>query len=92
MLIGPQCPVMQLGQSCPDLPYQTTLTITKLNGGRVAQVQSDADGYFKLPLAAGEYILHPESADGISHASEQNFVVEEGAFTWLAISYDSGIR
>ena len=89
--IGPMCPVVREGEPCPDSPYQATLTITKPNGRRVAQVQSDEAGYFNLPLPPGEYILYPEM-EGISHASEQIFLVTEGEFTFLTINYDSGIR
>ena len=89
--IGPMCPVVREGEPCPDSPYQATLTITKSNGRRVAQVESDADGYFQINLAPGEYILHPEM-DGISHASEQTFAVQDGVFTFLTVNYDSGIR
>ena len=91
VLIGPQCPAIREGEPCPDLPYQATLTITKPNSKRVAQIQSDQDGYFNLPLPAGEYILHPKT-EGISYASEQTFVVIEGEITFLTVNYDSGIR
>jgi len=89
--IGPMCPVVREGEPCPDSPYQATLTITKPNGRRVAQVQSNEDGYFNLPLTAREYILLPES-ENITYAPEQTFVVREGAFTFLTVIYDSGIR
>lgn len=85
------CPAIREGEPCPDLPYQATLTINKPSGRRVAQIQSDEDGYFNLPLPVGEYILYPEM-EGISHASEQPFVVLDGEFTFLTVNYDSGIR
>ena len=89
--IGPMCPVVREGEDCPDSPYQATLTITKPNGRRVAQIQSDENGYFQVELAPGEYILHPET-EGISYAAEQSFAVLDGEFTFLTVSYDSGIR
>ncbi len=88
--IGPQCPVVREGEACPDAPYQATLTITKPNGKRVAQIESDENGYFHLPLPAGEYILHPENQN-ITYAPEQVFRVQKGSFTFLTINYDSGI-
>jgi hypothetical protein len=92
VLIGPLCPVVQPGQECPDGPYQATLTVVSLNGVVIAQVQSDAEGHFKAPLVPGEYVLHPESPDGIAFAGDQRFAVETGRYTRLTVHYDSGIR
>ena len=92
VLIGPMCPVVQVDQECPDQPYQATLTVNSPNGGKIVQVQADAQGRFKIPLAPGDYILHPESPNGIPSASEQSFRVEAGKFTQMVVNYDSGIR
>jgi len=90
--IGPVCPVVQVGQECPDQPYQTTLTVTNSNGREIAKVQTDAEGRFKIPLEPGEYTLHPESPNVMPFAAEQTFVVEAGMFTQVIVNYDSGIR
>jgi hypothetical protein len=92
VLIGPMCPVVQQGQECPDQPYQATLTIHSMNGVQIAQFQTDEQGRFRLALAPGEYILHPESPNGIPFAGELSFVVETGRYTQLTVQYDSGIR
>ena len=92
VLIGPMCPVVQDGQECPDQPYQATLTVNSLNGGKIIQVQTDEQGRFKIPLMPGEYILHPESPNGLPYASEQTFRVEASSFTQIIVNYDSGIR
>ena len=92
VVIGPMCPVVQEGQECPDQPYQATLTVNSSEGSRIVQVQTDEQGHFKIPLMPGEYILHPETPNGIPYASEQSFIVEAGAFTQILVKYDSGIR
>jgi len=92
VLIGPMCPVVQEGQECPDQPYQATLTVNSLSGGKIAQVQTDEQGRFKIPLAPGQYILHPEAPNMMPYASEQTFVVEAGKYTQIIVNYDSGIR
>lgn len=92
VLIGPMCPVVQEGQECPDQPYQATLTVKSLNGRKIAQVETDEQGHFKISLASGEYILHPESPNVMPSASEQTFFVEAGKFTQIIVNYDSGIR
>ena len=92
VFIGPMCPVIQENQECPDQPYQATLTIQSRTGVQIMQFQTDEEGRFKVPLAPGEYIMHPESPDGIPSAGDQTFLVETGRYTLLIINYDSGIR
>lgn len=92
VLIGPTCPVVQQGQDCPDGPYQATLTVNSSNGVQIAQVQTDTQGHFRIPLVPGNYILHPEALDGIASAGDQAFTVETGHYTQLTVNYDSGIR
>ncbi|HUG33869.1 MAG TPA: hypothetical protein VMJ90_03800 [Anaerolineales bacterium] len=92
VFIGPICPVVQIGQECPDQPYQAVLTVLSPDGREIVQVQTDEHGIFKIPLAPGEYILRPESPNVLPFASEQPFVVESGMFTQVIVNYDSGIR
>jgi hypothetical protein len=91
--IGPTCPVMQINDPCPDRPYQATLTV--LSGSshlRVIQFQTDANGYFRVALSPGEYIMHPESPNIMPHATDENFTVQQHEFAQVNVSYDSGIR
>jgi hypothetical protein len=91
--IGPLCPVVQIGKPCPDKPYQAKLTILSASDrSRVIQFQTDSNGEFRQSLAAGEYILHPESPDVMPHAGEIPFVVHAHQFTQVDVTYDSGIR
>ena len=92
VFIGPMCPVVQVGQPCPEKPYQATLIVTSPNGSEIANVKTDEQGRFKIPLAAGAYILHPTSSNVIPFATDQSFIVESGKFTTLTVNYDSGIR
>jgi hypothetical protein len=92
--IGPMCPVVQEGQECPDQAYQATLTVLTESGGRVTRFATDADGRFRVPLAPGTYVLHPETPEGMALpvAADQNFTVVEGHYTQIDVVYDSGIR
>jgi hypothetical protein len=92
VLIGPMCPVMQVGTECPDLPYQATLTVLKPNSQEVTRFETDEDGRFRVALPPGEYILHPESPNVMPFAGEQTFTVFPGEFTQITVHYDSGIR
>ena len=69
MLIGPVCPVEQQGETCPDRPYQATLTVNNPKGEKIVQIETDEEGKFKIPLKPGNYILVPESIDMIPFAS-----------------------
>ena len=92
--MGPMCPVMFEGMECPDQPYQATITVNSLEGRKIVQFQTDEQGNFNVPLAPGEYILHPETPEGkpFPFADEQQFTVLPGEFTRIIVSYDSGIR
>ena len=93
-LLGPICPVLREGEECPDQPYQATITVNNLKGRKIVQFQTDDDGNFKVSLSPGEYILNPETPDGMPfpYASEQHFTVHTGEYTRLIVLYDSGIR
>ena len=90
--IGPMCPVVQEGVPCPDQPYQAELTILTESGKKVIQFQTDEEGSFRIELAAGDYVLHPESPSGLPFATDIPFTVEEHNFKYLEVIYDSGIR
>jgi len=92
VLTGPICPVVQEGQACPDQPYQATLTVSRLTGEKIAQIQTEETGRFKIPLEPGEYSLHPDSPSGMPFAGEQVFTVGPDQFTQLTVTYDRGIR
>lgn len=90
--IGPVCPAVQAGMDCADKPYQASFTVLTSKGKEVTHFQSDTDGVFKIYLSPGDYILRPESPNFLPYADEQSFTVLSGQFTWLIVTYDSGIR
>jgi hypothetical protein len=73
-------------------PYQATLTVNSPNGGMIVQFQTDGSGHFRMPLAPGEYILHPEASTGTAGSVDQLFVVQPGRYTQMIVNYDIGIR
>jgi len=93
-LLGPMCPVVREDQPCPDVGYQATMTVLTETGRTVTQFQTDEEGYFRIALPPGSYILHPESPKDkpLPYAGEMLFTVSEGAYTLLTVNYDSGIR
>ncbi len=91
---GPMCPgPVAIGDnSCPDKPYQASITVVDSNNKEVTRFQTDPSGYFKLTIAPGTYILHPESDKALPHASDQTVVVTPDQFTQVTVMYDTGMR
>ncbi len=91
---GPMCPgpVSVDNNTCPDRPYQATITILNANNIQVTQVQSDASGIFKVALPPGTYTLQPRPGNPLPRAADQTVVVTAGQYTQVAIVYDTGMR
>lgn len=90
--IGPIAPVSQPGVD-NSRPYPTELTIKRSSDGHVVAVfHSGADGTFRVPLAAGEYVIVPRQGDPYPSAPNQAISVTEGRYTHVTVEYDSGIR
>ncbi len=91
---GPMCPgPVAIGDSsCPDKPYQAMFTLLDSNSKEITRFQTDPAGYFKMTIAPGTYILHPESDKALPHASDQTVVVTPDQFTQVTVMYDTGMR
>ncbi len=92
--IGPMCPVIQVGQPCPDKPYAAKLTVANPFGKIIARGSADADGRYRILLAPGDYRLEASAADGgpFPAAASHPFTVRQGEWTTLNVVLDSGIR
>lgn len=91
--IGPACPgPVKVGQPCPDQPYQATIRVLSEDRAPIAQTDSGTDGYFRIVLPPGTYILHPEASGPFPRAGDQIIVVQEGEFSQVEVRYDSGMR
>jgi hypothetical protein len=91
--VGPQCPVVREGESCPDLPFAATLELRQA-GKLMVQFNSDASGKFRVTVPPGLYSLEPLSPGGraLPVAGSQTVTVLEGKFSSVVVLYDSGIR
>lgn len=92
VLLGPMCPVMRVDDPCPDQPYEAWIEVRNARGELVTGVRSDENGQFRVGLRAGRYSLVPLSANPLPAAGEQEVLVEEGEYTEVVISFDTGIR
>jgi hypothetical protein len=55
VLLGPMCPVVRLDQPCSDRPYQSTMIVLNLEGKKIAQIQTEVNGLYRLALLPGDY-------------------------------------
>ena len=90
--LGPQCPVQTLENPCPDLPYPAWIQVRKSSGDLVTRIRAGVDGGFRVGLRPGLYILHPESGNPFPVAGDQEVEVQDGAYTQVTVSFDTGIR
>jgi hypothetical protein len=89
------CPVIRRGSPCPDKPLAARLTVTRVGSARTtAQATSDKNGYFRIPLPPGHYVVQPHNLTGavVPIAQPVTVTVRAGQFTVVRISFDSGIR
>lgn len=95
VLIGPVCPVVQVGQDCADRPFRASIRIRRVGESTVvATARSGKNGRFRVALPAGRYVLDPVSPNpGAPPRAGQVVVrVKVHAWTRVTITYDSGIR
>jgi hypothetical protein len=92
--IGPMCPVVQVGQPCPDNPYAAKLTVVNPSGKVITRASADSKGRYRIPLEAGDYLLQAEAKDGgpFPATAGYPFTVSQGPWTRLDLTMDSGIR
>jgi hypothetical protein len=89
------CLATRNASPCPDKPLSARLTVLR-PGSRttVASAISDADGHFRIPLAAGRYTLHPANLTGspVPAAVPVDVEVQPHRYTTVDVSFDSGVR
>lgn len=92
IFIGPVSPVTREGD--PEVkPFRAALIVKSDNGKAVTRFQTDEQGRFRVPLQPGTYLLVPVVPEqGGPWAIPQAISVDDGKFTHVEISYDSGIR
>lgn len=90
---GPQCPVVVQGSPCPDRPWSGIVRVATPDGDTVREVETDARGGFSVDLEPGSYeVLAVTDPGRPPTAAPEAVRVEEGAFTEIALTVDTGIR
>jgi len=93
---APTCPVERVppDPACAPRPVaNATIRVVDDQGTTVATVATGADGTVLVTVPAGDYVLQPESVDGMMGGAQPvNVTVVDGSATPAVISYDTGIR
>ncbi|MBI4311366.1 MAG: hypothetical protein HY681_06250 [Chloroflexi bacterium] len=91
--IGPLCPVEPCTRPTGDLYSSRSLVVESAAGSRI-ETPLTPDGWFKVQLAAGAYVVTLTNCDflGCRSALPQKVTVQAGQVAELAIEIDTGIR
>lgn len=96
VLLGPMCPVVQVGTPCPDQPFQATIVFWNAERTkRIRTFTTDEQGRFRVPLAPGDYYVDPQPAEPdhpFPAPIPQTVTVPPDHFAQITVQYDTGIR
>ena len=89
------CLMTRGASPCPDKPLACRITVVNADSARtVATATSDDNGYFRVELPPGHYVIRPENLTGavVPVAQPLAVTIVAGRFTSVTVSFDSGIR
>jgi hypothetical protein len=89
---GPQCPVAVAGSPCPDQPWVGVIRVLTLEGARVGEVHTAADGTFAIDVEPGTYQVVAVTSGGPGGARPEQVQVPPGAQARVHLQVDTGIR
>jgi hypothetical protein len=93
---GPVCPVQTANDpKCADQPFAAVFSIQTADRSReVAITASDENGYFRVVLPPGDYVVAYQNLNGskFPRAISQTVTVLPGDFAGVTILLDTGIR
>lgn len=78
---------------CPPKPYQTTIAVIRISDGKeITRFTSNKQGYFRVVLPPGKYLLESTNPTKWPHLDPVKVMVKRGVFTHVDLVFDSGIR
>jgi hypothetical protein len=103
VVAGPTCPAEHIDQPCPPRPVANAKVIAdphkeqydpsvgEMVGEGVGATVTDKNGNFKLPLPTGDYRIEAGTMSD-QRCDGQNAHVDDGRYTHVTITCDTGIR
>jgi hypothetical protein len=98
IVAGPTCPVQSVPPQpgCAPRPIRATLRIRRVgSAGPGASLASGVNGRFRIALHAGTYVVVALARAGSPFPrppAASRVKVDAGRFTFVTITYDTGIR
>ncbi len=94
VVLSPSCPVVRADRPCAPVPYRTTMQVRDPSGRIVAEFSSDAEGWFRVELDPGKYVIVPAAPESEMEPAAQplEVVVEAGRYSRVKVKYESKIR
>ena len=93
VLRGPMCPVVRVGEECPDAPYETEVIVRRASSEKVfASIKSGKDGKFLINLPPGDYIVNAVNNCISKTCSDVSVAVGPDRVENIIVSCDTGIR
>ncbi|MBP6012988.1 MAG: carboxypeptidase regulatory-like domain-containing protein [Alphaproteobacteria bacterium] len=90
--LGPIMPVCRVDVPCDGAYKDARVVVRTKSGAVVARATSDANGDFRLDVAAGAYTVGVAVEGMMPRCGEAEAVVAQGQTVRVAIDCDSGIR
>ena len=90
--LGPIMPVCRVDVPCDGVFKDAKIVVRAKSGAVVARTVSDANGDFRVDVAAGAYTVAVAVEAMLPHCGEAEAVVAQGQTVRVAIDCDSGIR
>lgn len=94
-VVSPTCPVEQTASPCPARPTQAAVEARRPRSPEiVGHTVSGRDGYFRLTLAPGTYVLTVKTSPPalMPRPKQVTVTVSPHEFTQVTVHLDSGIR
>jgi 5-hydroxyisourate hydrolase-like protein (transthyretin family) len=82
---------LQDKERCRNKPLQMQLGVTDTEGRVIVTMHSDQNGYYRIVLAPGEYILEPQKHPFLNVQSIP-FEVSDKGFVHINVLYVTGIK
>lgn len=91
--MGPTCGAVPVARrdKCRNKPMQTQLEVRDVKDKTIASVHSDPQGYYRIVLSPGAYVLQPRKHAFLS-VQAIPFEVNEKGFVNINVQYMTGIR
>jgi hypothetical protein len=89
------CAALRGSTPCPTEPLRARVEAVRAGSTATAGwTESDADGRFRLALAPGQYVLHPQNLSGAPVPTAMPVAVEvrSGSYVEVTLQFDSGVR